>query len=156
VATDLVRNKVYNWLTFPTMALGLILNTAAHQWPGLGMAGAGLVVGGLLFLPFFLWGGMGAGDVKLMAAVGALMGASFVVNTALYASMIGGVLAVVFLMFKGELWETLKRIGCLLLSPFTPTEYPKKNSQHYPMPYAVIIALGAAAAYFMPSLLSLP
>ena len=59
--TDLAQRKVYNWLIVPALVAGLAWNTVEMGWPGLGFSLLGLLVGGLLFLPFFVWGGMGAG-----------------------------------------------------------------------------------------------
>lgn len=72
--TDLAHHKVYNWVTIPGIIAGLLLNFAFQGFQGLGNSLLGLIIGGGLFLIFFLMGGMGGGDVKLMGAVGALGG----------------------------------------------------------------------------------
>jgi len=154
--TDILRHKVYNWLTFPALGLGLGLNAAWQQLPGLWGGCAGLLVGGLLFFPAFFWGGMGAGDVKLMAVVGAFMGWVFVINAALYAAVIGGVLAAAWLLIRGELLPAVKRIGRFLYSVFRPHLKIEPLSRKYPIPFAVIIFAGTVAAFFLPPILVLP
>jgi prepilin peptidase CpaA len=154
--TDIWKNKVYNWLTFPAMALGLILNMAAYHWSGLGFSALGLVVGGLIFLPAYLWGGMGAGDIKLLAVIGAFMGTVFVINTALYSALAGGAAAVVILAVKGELGRTLVHLWRVFASRLAPGRPAEPLARTHPMPYAAVIAAGAVAAYFLPPLLILP
>ena len=81
---------------------------------GLGMAAAGWIVGILLFLPIFLLRGMGAGDVKLLAALGAWLGPLQVVWLALFASIAGGVMALLVATATGYLRTTFrnKRVTC--------------------------------------------
>jgi len=155
VATDLARRRVYNWLTVPAMVLGLAANAYLHQWAGLGFGLLGLAVGGLIFLPAFLWGGMGAGDIKLMAALGAGLGWMFAVNAAVYAALAGGVVALCVLAWRGELVATLGRMGRWLGSRL-PGGKPVPLAPGRALPYAPMIAVGALAAYFLPPFLSLP
>jgi prepilin peptidase CpaA len=155
-ATDLAWNRVYNWLTIPAMLLGLGANAYFHHWAGLGFGLLGLAAGGAVFLPAFLWGGMGAGDIKLMAALGAGLGWVFAVNAALYAALAGGVVALLVLAWRGELRTTLGRIGRWLGSRLRPGQAPETLKLGRPLPYAPVIALGAVAAYFLPSLFLIP
>lgn len=91
---DLARRRMPNWLTFGLMGLGLGMGFIAGGSAGLAVSLQGLLLGGaLLFIPFLL-GGMGAGDVKLLAAIGALKGPFFVLWAFLYGALAGGVLAV--------------------------------------------------------------
>ncbi len=153
VLTDLKFRKIYNWLTFPVMALGLIVNAAAYGFPGLGYGALGLLCGGLIFFPFFWLGGMGAGDVKLLAAVGSVMGAMMIVNVALYAALAGGFMALVVLVFKGRLWATLKATGRLLRSLMLPALAVEPATTATPFPYALAIAAGVLAVLFLPPLI---
>ncbi len=153
--TDLARHKVYNWLTFPAMGLGLGLNMFYQGFPGLWAGLAGLLVGGIIFFPAFFWGGMGAGDIKLMAVVGAFTGWVFVLNAALYAALAGGVIAIIILIIKRDLWKTLKKIGRFFRSLIIFKLEPEPLSKKYPMPYAVVIALGTLAAYYLPPVFSI-
>lgn len=94
---------------------------------------------------------MGAGDIKLMAVIGAFLGWRFAVNTAMYAAMIGGAAAVAILLIRGELGRTLAHLGRVLVSRFRPGRPVEPLARTQPLPYATVIAAGAAAAYFLPS-----
>ena len=91
---DVRTRRIPNLLTFGGAALGLAVQTFTAGLPGLESSAAGLAVGLGLFLPMFLLGGMGAGDVKLLAAVGAWLGPMGAVWSALFSVMAGGVLAI--------------------------------------------------------------
>lgn len=109
--TDLTRRKIYNAVTVSAVALGLILNSYQGGLDGLLYSLQGLAIGFLIFLLPYLGGGLGAGDIKLMAAVGAVKGPAFVVAAALYGAALGGLLALVFLVRGGLVRESLSRIG---------------------------------------------
>src|SRR4029453_13014923 len=87
---DVSTSRIPNKLTFTTAALAILFHVAAPAGAGLSHAALGLLVGLLVFFPLFALGAMGAGDVKLMAAVGAWIGAGSVVFVALYGSVGGG------------------------------------------------------------------
>ncbi len=151
--TDLRERKIYNKVLFPAVAAGIILNTAHLGLPGMRTSIAGLITGILLFLVPFALGGLGAGDVKLLGAVGALKGPLFAVYTALGTALIGGVLALLVLLWQSKLLSALKRLGmavavllrgggsrgALLLLERTP--YSSF------IPYGLPIFLGTIAAY---------
>ena len=99
VVEDLRRRRVPNWLTAAGLAGGLG-GAAWGGWHGLGMAAAGTLVGFLILLPFHWWGAMGGGDVKLMAAYGALLGPSGILLAALFAAVLGGLSAAGTLLWK--------------------------------------------------------
>ena len=87
--TDSLRGKIYNWLTFPCIFLGWGLNLYFFGWAGLGYSLAASTVGIALYIVPAIFGLIGMGDVKLMAAIGALGGTEFVVSSFLYASVLG-------------------------------------------------------------------
>src|SRR3954452_20112624 len=78
VVTDIRRRRIYNVLTFPAMALGIVLNTVLHGGAGLLLSVTGLLLGAAIFFIPGAAGGRGAGDLKLLAAIGALGGPVFV------------------------------------------------------------------------------
>ena len=103
---DFKSRKIPNKLTFPAIILGLVVNiiiaVVGHTsvLESFGFSLLGFLAGiGIYFIPFAL-GGFGAGDVKLMGAVGAFMGAEFTFWTGIYSFIIGGVLAILTLLFK--------------------------------------------------------
>jgi prepilin peptidase CpaA len=94
VSMDLTSSRIPNWLTFPAMGFAL----AGHAWlngiDGIFFSLAGLGTGLGLFLFIYLAGGIGAGDVKLMASIGAFVGVFGVLSCALMAILIGGLYAI--------------------------------------------------------------
>lgn len=96
---EIKEKRIPNWLTFPSMAIGLLCGYFPGGIP-FGSALVGLVLGFGVFFIFFLFGGMGGGDVKLMGAVGALLGHSLVVPAMMYTALIGGVMGLGVLVWR--------------------------------------------------------
>ena len=112
--TDLRSARIPNALTFGAVVAGVLFHLLAPQGQGAAVAGAGLVAGLLVFFPFFALGALGAGDVKLMAAIGVWIGWQPTLHVALYGALAGGVFAVVVAMWHGYLRQALRNIGALL------------------------------------------
>jgi len=93
IIEDLACRRISNWIPCSAFAAGLVLQSALHGWRGAGSALLGTVAGFSVFLIFYLLGGMGGGDVKLMAGFGALLGAHKVLEAALWTAGCGGLLA---------------------------------------------------------------
>ncbi len=153
VYTDMRWRKIPNLLTIPGMVAGLIVNFWVGGWPGLIIALQGLGLGVIfLFLPFLL-GGLGAGDVKLMALVGAWLGAGLTVEACVLAALVGGMMAAAVLIRRRVFWATLGRSiwGTVLLM----VTFGKLNilspqaalNQSFGIPYGLAIALGAYATF---------
>lgn len=100
---DLRFHRIPNWLVLAGALFGVIYNTIAPTFPGntILFPLAGIGMGLLLFLPLYFLRAMGAGDVKLLAMVGAFLGAGATVRVALLSIIAGGVLAIVFVAMKG-------------------------------------------------------
>ena len=145
--TDISKNKIYNTQTYPSMALGLILGYAAGGGHGILMSLAGLFTGLALLFIIFLAGGIGAGDVKLLGAIGALKGTGFVLWTMFYTGLIGGVMAFALLIWKGRLLSTFKNLFTLLRHPVKMKGSQKQEERMY-LPYGVAISLGSMWALF--------
>jgi len=146
-ATDLWARRVPNVLTFGAAAAALAFHLIDGGWPGLGWSALGWLTGLVLFLPFFALGGMGGGDVKLLAALGAWLGPGATVWLAIYAALAGGVLAILVSSATGYLRQALANIWALL------TFWRVVGVQSHPgltlqsagaprLPYAVPIAAG--------------
>lgn len=159
VVSDLRSRRIPNLLTLPGLALGLVLWTVEAGWLGLKTSLLGTLAGGaLLFLPFAA-GGIGAGDVKLLAVVGAFSGPAVVFRSFLAAAIIGGLGSAVVLWRAGRLGATLKTAlwdVVALVSPLVPfVPLPKlpegQEKREGPslagLPYAVAIALGAGVGW---------
>lgn len=87
--TDMTRGKIYNWLTFPCILLGWVLNLIFFGFSGLGYSMAATFVGIAIYIIPGAIGLIGMGDVKLMAGIGALGGTNFVISIFLYTSALG-------------------------------------------------------------------
>ena len=120
-ATDLRSQRVPNIVTVPAALVGVGLHGMAAGGAGLVFSGSGLVVGFGLLIAFYAVGGMGAGDVKLMAAVGSFVGAKTILTVFLLTTLIGGVYALGLWLvpevrrlglygFAREAWVTLKGV----------------------------------------------
>jgi prepilin peptidase CpaA len=145
---DARTRRIPNYLTLLAALSGLGFQFGAHGWPGLGQGLLGLCVGFSLLIGFFLKGGMGAGDVKALAALGAWLGPLATLYLFMYMGLSGVPLIILFLWRRGELaakareWWTLV-VNRLLLrshqSPSSPAPAPNKSEG---LPYAVALALG--------------
>src|SRR5688572_30840223 len=87
VIWDLSTRRIPNVLTFGAALAGFLLHAYAAGWSGLGLAVAGWAVGVAFFFPIFALGGMGAGDVKLLGALGAWLGPVAVIWVALFSGI---------------------------------------------------------------------
>ncbi len=131
---DLRRRQIANWIPISAFAGGLALQTVEHGWQGLGAALLGTVMGAGVFLIFYLLGGMGGGDVKLMAGFGALLGAKRLLIAALWTAGCGGLLAVAVIAAGAvrELWWRRS----------APGEGSQARRRAETIPYAPAIAAG--------------
>lgn len=144
-ATDLRRGLIYNWISLPAAAAGVALGAWQGGWLGLGTALLGLFLGAGLFLAPFLWGAVGGGDVKLMAAVGSLAGPTFALKTALYGCLVGGAWALVVMLAKGRLQDGLANLGRALRGLAVPglRAEPPRSLGLPGIPLAACLAGGA-------------
>jgi prepilin peptidase CpaA len=90
---DLVRRQIANWIPLAALAAGFGWQMGQSGLRGVMYAGIGTVAGFAVFLIFYLLGGMGGGDVKLMAGFGALLGFHQLIAAALWTAGVGGVIA---------------------------------------------------------------
>lgn len=111
--TDVRRGLIPNWLTFPAIALGLAMGALAAGWGGLAGALSSLAVCGAVPLALFAVGGMGGGDVKLFAAIGALVGVREGLSVQMLAYLLTGLYGGALLAHRGTL---LASIGGALVS----------------------------------------
>jgi prepilin peptidase CpaA len=144
---DLKASRIPNALTFGAALFALLFHAFAPQGNGIGFATGGLFAGLAVFFPIFALGAMGAGDVKLMAALGAWLGWQPVILVALYGSIAGGVLALGVAAAHGYLRQAFTNIRSLLTSwwltgikPVPPLTLEAAGALR--LPYAIPIAVG--------------
>ena len=102
IITDLLYQRIPNMITLPTMLLALSYHALTAGWPGLMTSMIGLLLGMLLLLIPYIMGGMGAGDVKMVGAMGALVGPWGVIDIVIYAAFAGGLYVVLLLLFNRQ------------------------------------------------------
>ncbi|MEK7271254.1 MAG: prepilin peptidase [Planctomycetota bacterium] len=146
---DASKGRIPDWVTLPAIGAGLALSGAeggfAAGRPCLQDALLGAALGaGILALPWAV-GGMGAGDVKLMAAVGALSGLAFTVRAALLSALVGAAMALCVAIWTGRFGETMSRTirAAALRSPHESDRPPLT------IPFGLAISLGAAWAILL-------
>jgi prepilin peptidase CpaA len=144
--TDILTKKVYNSVTFPAIIMGLVLGFYYRGGPGLLDSFLGLVICTALFFLLYMWGGFGAGDAKLMMAMGAIIGTGYLFDFILYSAIMGGVMAQVVIIRNRVFFKTWRNVlrFFLFLVPFLhlkPEPLDRKNS--FFIPYAYAISLGS-------------
>jgi len=148
---DLRYRRVPNWLVLGGLAAGLGLNTWVNGFGGLGtsLKGAGLAL--LVYLPLYLIRAMGAGDVKLMAAIGSIVGPANWFGVFIVTGILGGVVGLTAVVLKGRLNRTARNlwlIGNSLrmgVAPYqTSPELDVRSDQAFRLPHATVIMFGTA------------
>src|SRR5215813_2561258 len=99
---DVRWRRIPNWLALGALLLGLLLQVSRFGLPGVAIGLAGAALGFGLLLPFYMLRAVGAGDVKLLAAVGAMVGPQNLLTVALGAAIVGGVMSVAVLARQGR------------------------------------------------------
>ena len=150
VITDIRSHRIPNWLTFPAMIAGVGYNVISAGTAGLIFGVGGLLLGMGLLIIFYAMGGMGAGDVKLMGAVGSIIGPQMVIWATVYTALAGGIYAAGLLLFHPRLKDRRMAFAQALKNfiLFRNFNY-NKPIQEQTVPklcYAVAIASGAIMA----------
>ena len=149
---DLKSRRIPNFVTGPAILLGLLLHASFDGWQGLFTSLASGLLCGVIFLIFYLAGGMGAGDVKLITAAGCLAGLSHAAYLLVLTSLAGGVMALVLAFMRGRLKETLSNVLALTShhSQAGLTPHPEinvLNTNTLRLPYGVAIAAGSSLTF---------
>ncbi len=143
---DIKFKIIPNWVVLAIILLGFVLSYLTHEWLGLRNSMIGFFAGLLIMLPFYIFAGMGAGDVKLIAAIGSIVGFDDVIKIILDSFFVMGFISLVFLIVKGGLFKLLLRylrLGMGLLQGFFFYERPHPSeaaAQRLPMAPAVTLA----------------
>lgn len=143
---DLRTGRIPNPLTATVAVGGLALTAVGLTGQSMAGAGFGAVLGLALMLPGYLFGGTGAGDVKLLAALGTWLGPAGVLMAFLYSAIAGGVLALVHALRRRRLGTTLSRTARLLAAPVSTKQEIDGAAATSRFAFGPAIALGAVLA----------
>ena len=151
VVWDLNSRKIPNALTMPAAAGGLVFHLFTKGVPGLKFSSLGLAVGLGIFLVPYLLGGIGGGDVKLLAALGAWLGPKSILIATLYSGLAGGLLALVVIVVSGgKGFNFIRTIyeDLVLFITFRERQ-PLASRGKSRMPYSLAIAVGTLGFVFL-------
>jgi len=149
---DIRYRRIPNKLVFATLVAGIVLNSLFGGWHGLASSLAGLTVAFGMMFALHLFGTMGAGDVKLFAAVGSIVGIASVLQTLIVVAIMGGVMAIGKMIYARRVGRTMLGViqffyGLLPGQTVPHLEVPADGSNT--LPYAIPICLGALVSVFM-------
>lgn len=147
--------RVPNWITYPLVLAGWGYWAFASGWSGVGFSLMGTAVGLALLLPAYAVGGMGAGDVKLLAGVGAWTGTHVVFWSFCLSAIVGAVLALAMVLYRRTLQKHYQQFKMLLLE-FWIVRSPsalaavagQRKSNMLLLPYGIPLAIGSIG-YFL-------
>jgi prepilin peptidase CpaA len=146
-AIDVEQRRIPNSLTYPGIILGVLLRGLLLGWEGAASALAGCVLAGGIFLLFYVVHAMGAGDVKLVAALGSLLGPPDAVVMLLATAICGGMLALVYALYRKRIRATFANVATALQFHAASglSAHPDLNLDNpvaLRMPYGLAIAAG--------------
>jgi prepilin peptidase CpaA len=149
---DYRSRKIPNWLTVPAFVAGLTLRTALLGWPGLKSALEGTGLALVLLLPLVLMRALGAGDWKLMGAVGAFLGPLMFLFVLLGSILVSGIMAVVEMARTRRVRETLHNLYVLVQGFFSfglraNPQISLDNPELLKLPFGVAVAIATIACY---------
>jgi prepilin peptidase CpaA len=147
---DVLYRRIPNWLTIAGVLAGIALNSFIYRgWPGLRLSLVGLAVGFAAYFILYSLRAMGGGDVKLMAAVGALVGVRDWFGIFLITAIVGGIAGLAMVAMRGRLKKTLWNVGFILseMKHGRPAyvgreELDVKSPNSVGLPHGAVIALG--------------
>ena len=145
---DVRTRRIPNWLTVSGALCGLALNVYEDGLPGALPSIAGLFSGLGIFMLLYLAGGMGAGDVKLFGAVGAMIGPGRLLIVFVLTGLLGGIAAVVLSLSRGRLGSAIQRTGEMLFD-LGRLRMPQAREDAMRLPYGAVIAGGTLLSLFV-------
>jgi|SRR4051812_7186830 prepilin peptidase CpaA len=153
--TDLRSRRIPNWLVLPFLLVGIFVSTWVQGWYGLAHSLEGMGLGALLFGVLYFMGGMGMGDVKLVAAIGAWVGPSQLGLALVITGIAGGIMALCWAAAGGFLGELFNGTGELIFGMKKrgmrpPPDLVLSNPATRKLPYAPAIAIGTLVSFFAP------
>ena len=149
---DVRYRRIPNKQVLTILLCGIAVNAFFGAWNGLYKSLLGMVIAFTLMLTLHVLGTMGAGDVKLFSAIGAVLGSSLVVPTFVIVAVTGGVLAVGKMIYERQAAATMLRVGQFFIGLLPGQTVPRISipaDRAYTLPYAVPICLGSAVSFFL-------
>jgi prepilin peptidase CpaA len=143
---DVRYRRIPNAFVLATLASGVIINTVYGGWRGALASLGGCAIAFMLMFILHVFGAMGAGDVKLFAAVGSLIGAHLVLPTFLVVVLTGGALALLLMLHTGAVRATMHRVLQILVGMLPGWELPRfsvPSDRRHTIPYGVAITFGS-------------
>lgn len=159
-AIDGWKLKVPNWITFPLILSGWVYSGMAFGWTGVGYSLLGTAAGLAMLLPLYAIGGMGAGDVKLLAGVGAWVWTTVTLYSFCLSAVIGGIIAVAMVAWR-QTWQKHQTQFWLILSEIVTIRQPERlatiaagrKSSMLLLPYGIPIAIGTILYFALSGML---
>jgi prepilin peptidase CpaA len=149
--SDLRARRIPNWVSLSLAVGGLVFSLSEHDVArGLGIALGGLMLGLLLWSPSYVFRLLGAGDVKLFAGAGAWLGPLRTFEAAVIAGLIGGLLALIWMLRFRGLQGTAATLWVARMSPVTLVQRRTGPATRQHLPYSIALSLGLAAAAWLP------
>jgi prepilin peptidase CpaA len=145
--TDIRHRIIPNWLTLTMVPIGIIFHFFTEGFSGLLFSILGLITGFAMLFILYLFGALGAGDVKLFAAIGALAGVEFVMNSLVYAMVYAGLIGLIILIIQKKLAQRSIWLLHSLFSFLVMKEWkffqslPRNQMLHFPFMWAVLPAI---------------
>jgi prepilin peptidase CpaA len=153
---DIRYRRIPNWLVLAGIIVGFSWNVYSSGWSGLLHSSEGLGLGFVLYFPLYLIRARGAGDVKLLAAVGAVAGPGNCFWIVLLTAILGGVIALLLLIFRGRVRQTFFNVGWIirdllhLQAPWRSSdELDVTTNKGLRLPHGAMIAVGVLAFIFI-------
>ena len=144
--TDWRSRRIPNWLTVTGLVLGIAAGGIVGGWAGVKSSLVGAALALLLLLPLVLLRGLGAGDWKLMGAVGACVGVDHLFPVLVLAVLVNGVMALVMIVVKGRILQTGRNLVHMLVAIFTLRRPGAEVSLDNPDAVKIPFGVGAALA----------
>lgn len=153
---DIRYRRIPNWLVLAGIIVGFSWNVYSSGWSGLLRAAEGLGLGFILYFPLYLIRARGAGDVKLLAAVGAVTGPGNCFLIFILTAILGGLIALILLLIRGRLRKTLFNVGWMmqdlmhLRAPYKSSEeLDVTSNKGMRLPHGAMIAVGVLAFIYI-------
>ncbi|MEW9698812.1 prepilin peptidase [Paenibacillus sp. SI8] len=151
-ATDARKSILPNKLTIVGTGVGFLYHCIVQGWAGLLFASTGALTGFVVLLLLYLLGALGAGDVKLFAAIGALMGLTYVVQCMIYSILFAGAIGLLLLLVRKQVFATAIKLANWLFSIVAHGDKEAilgmKHQRNLKFPFMYAVAPGVVVAWF--------